>query len=209
MYRSLGKLLPKLKKKIRNEYNFLSLKSFDELNVITVKDQTEKLYERLLEFNKREYIKLIKGAKEYALELMNTKKDVDIDEEDFLEYILTSYNNVTGYLYKREANRKRLRLAEEILTAKEFLSRKRFEDSLRRSANLWFTQSLQYGIEVEDKTCLEVFKKLGVKKVKWITEKDGKVCVECKNLNGKTFDIDKVPSKVHYNCRCYVVPYEL
>lgn len=210
MYQATDKFLMRLKKKIRSEYNYISLASFDELNAISVKDKTKKLFENLLKFNYREYLNVIKSAIRYAKYLLPKDlkdKKIDISEEDFLEYVLTSYNNITGYLYKKEAERKRLRLAEEILTAKEFLSTKRLGESLRRSANLWFAQSSQYSIDLEDKTCIEVFKKAGVKKVKWITAKDHKTCSDCSGLSGKIFEIDKVPSKVHYNCRCYVVPY--
>lgn len=211
MYRMLDKLIPKLRKKIRNEYNFLSNLSFDELNVVTAKEITVNLFERLMDFNRDIYLKIIKYTKEYAYGLLNDEQKErlsrnKIDDEDFLDYVLASYNNVTCYLYKKEALRKRLRLSEEILTAREFLNRKRFEESLRRSANLWFTQSIQYGIEMADKTSLEIYKRSGIKKVKWITSKDQKVCGECKKMSNEIFDIDKVPSKAHYNCRCHLVP---
>lgn len=212
MYKQLDKYLPRLKKKIRQEYNYLSLISFDELNAITTKDKTENLFINLMDFNKKEYLKIIKWSVGYALSVLDDEnvrkyKENKIDlYEDFLEYILSSYNNVTCYLYKKEANRKRLRLYEEVMTAKQFLNRDKLNESLRKSANLWFTQSSQYGIEVTDKAVLETFKRAGIKQVKWVTEKDERVCSECKKINGQTFDIDKVPSKVHYNCRCYVVP---
>ena len=137
MYQATDKFLMRLKKKIRSEYNYISLASFDELNAISVKDKTKKLFENLLKFNYREYLNVIKSAIRYAKYLLPKDlkdKKIDISEEDFLEYVLTSYNNITGYLYKKEAERKRLRLAEEILTAKEFLSTKRLGESLRRSA---------------------------------------------------------------------------
>lgn len=211
MYQAVDKFLPKLRKKIQSEYNYLSTLSFDEINAVTTKNHTMSLYERLLKFNRDEYIKVIKSSREYAISLLNDEEkekesSKEFDEIDFLEYILSSYNNVTGYLYKKEAQRKRLRLAEEILTAKEFLSRERYETSLRKSANLWYTQSSQYAIDIEDKTALEVFKRAGIKKVMWITSKDENVCTECRKLNKEIFDITRVPSKVHYNCRCYVVP---
>ena len=201
-------MIPKLKRKIRLEYNYLSVLPFDEINVISTKKYTEDLFKRLLEFNKKEYLKIIKSSIMYAERILGEHKKSykAIKEEDFLEYVLSSYNNVTCYLYEKEAQRKRLRLVEELLTAKEFLNRDIFSKSLKRSANLWFTQSLQYGIDATDKTVLEVYKRNGVKKVVWVSEKDEKVCHKCKNLDGKVFDIDKLPIKAHYNCRCYFMP---
>lgn len=209
MYHQLDKLIPKLKKRIRCEYNYLSVLPFDEINIISVKAYTEDMFKRLLKFNKDEYLKIIRYSIKYAKNVLNgfSKSYKDIDEEDFLEYVLSSYNIVTGYLYEKEAQRKRLRLVEEILTAKEYLQRGILNKSLKQSANLWFTQSLQYGIDVTDKTVIEVYKRNGIKKVVWVSEKDNKVCDKCKKLDGEVFEIDNLPSKAHYNCRCYFIPY--
>lgn len=211
MYSQLDKLIPKLKKKIRLEFNYLSVLPFDEINIISAKAYTEEMFERLLRFSKDEYLKIIKHSVLYAKEVLNgfSAKYKAINEEDFLEYVLSSYNSVTCYLYEKEAQRKRLRLVEEMLTAKEYLQREIYNKSLKRTANLWFTQSLQYGIDVTDKTVLEVYKRNGIKKVVWVSEKDDKVCDKCRKLNGEVFDIDNLPSKAHYNCRCYFVPYKV
>ena len=48
--------------------------------------------------------------------------------------ILLAYNLVTGYIYDREAERKRLRLNEQILTAREYDDRGALNESLRRIA---------------------------------------------------------------------------
>ena len=136
MYNQTDKFLKILKKKVRHEFNHLSTLSFDEINAITAKNETISSWERLLKFNRKEYLRIIKNSRNYAISLLSDKEkekeqEKKFDEEDFLEYIFSSYNNVTGYLYKKEANRKRLRLYEEILTAKEFLSRERLETSLK------------------------------------------------------------------------------
>lgn len=47
----------------------------------------------------------------------------------------------------------------------------------------------------------------GVKKVEWLAELDGRCCDTCRELNGATFDINKIPSLVaHPNCRCTILP---
>lgn len=216
MYQATDRFLKSLKAQIRSEFNHLSVMSFDELNVVRVKKETTEMFKRLLAFNMSEYNKIVDEAREYALSLLDEKErkkaaKETADEnwrESFIDYVLTTYNWVTGYLYKKEAERKRLRLSEEMLTAREFHDRKRYASSLSKTANLWFTQSGQYAIDLEDKTCLDVWKRAGVKKVQWLAEDDHKTCSVCRKLDGQVFDIDKVPHKAHYNCRCVVIPYK-
>ncbi len=214
MYLQTDRYLKRLKKQIRTEFNHLSLLSFDELNTVRTRKETKDTFDHLMRFNEREYLKIVRQARKYALSLLTEQerkkvKEVSYNEwEDLcLEDVLASYNWVTGYLYRKEAERKRLRLAEEMMTAKEYHDRERYSKSLSKGANLWYTQSHQYAIDLEDETTQKVWKKGGVKKVRWIAEDDDKTCSDCRKLNGKIFDIDKVPHKTHYRCRCIVVPY--
>lgn len=216
MYQQTDKFLKSLKAQIRSEFNHLSVLSFDELNVVRTTKETKEMFKRLLVFNLKEYRKIVAESRSYALSLLSEdeRKKAEKEtgdkhwQESFIDYVLTTYNWVTGYLYKKEAERKRLRLSEEMLTAREFHDRKRYASSLSKTANLWFTQSGQYAIDLEDQTCLRVWKKAGVKKVQWLAEDDHKTCSVCKKLDGQVFDIDKVPHKAHYNCRCVVIPYK-
>ena len=84
-----------------------------------------------------------------------------------------------------------------------------YNDSLRRAANLWWTQTQQYGITVVDEATLKAFKDMGVKKVKWIAELDRRTCKICRDRNGAIYELSKVPQKTHYNCRCYLEPVEI
>jgi len=55
-----------------------------------------------------------------------------------------------------------------------------------------------------------VMKERGVTKVKWYSApNDGRLCEKCAALNGKIFDIDKVPNPadLHVNCRCNYTDY--
>lgn len=169
------------------------------------------MFNRLLDFNSKEYEEIVRQTSEYAISFLSEEQkkqetNYKLECDSFVEYVLTTYNCVTGYLYKKETERKRLRLSEEMLTAREFRDRKRYADSLKRAANLWFTQSGQYALDIEDKTVLNIWEKAGVKKVKWLAEGDHKTCEHCKSLDGKVFKIDEVPHKAHYHCRCIVIP---
>lgn len=201
MYRYLDSLLANTKKKIRTEFNHVGSMGFDELNVVNTRRVTQKMYDRLLVENEAVYRKAAKKAYRDA----GGSKGV---EENFVEGVLLAYNLVTGYLYGKEAERKRLRLNEQILTAREYADRDMLREGLRKSANLWYTQTSQYGVDIVDAATLKAYKDNGIEYVKWISQDDGKECAECDSRHGKIFRITEVPAKTHYGCRCYLKPAE-
>lgn len=209
MYRNLDKLLVRVKMKLRAEFNRLGSMGFDELNVVNTRKVTKEMYDRFLADNESMYLDAAKKAYKDAAKSAKDagyagEEETEIDGS-WLEAFLVGYNLVTGYVYGREADRKRLRLNEQILTAREFDSREAFNSSLQRAANLWWTQTVQYGISVVDKATLAAFKDLGVKKVRWDAADDEKTCPTCGGRDGKIYDILKVPPKPHYGCRCQLV----
>lgn len=213
MYRNLDKLLAAAKKKLRIEFNRLGSMGFDELNVVNTRKVTQEMYDRLLAENESMYLSSAKkaykdAAKSAKVAGYSGEEETEIDGS-WLEAFLVGYNLVTGYVYGREADRKRLRLNEQILTAREFNSREAFNSSLQRAANLWWTQTVQYGISVVDKATLSAFKNAGVKKVRWDAADDEKTCPTCGGRDGKIYDILKVPPKPHYGCRCRLAVVEV
>lgn len=210
MYRLADKLLEQLKKLIRREFNRLGVFGFDELNAPRVTSETEALFERLMLENKKQYLKVADKAYSDAVALAIAAGYTDPGKgkinEMWLIALLGAYNFVSGYLYEQEAERKRLRLAEQIMTAKEYQNRPLYNDSLRRSANLWWTQTAHYMLEAVDTATLEGYKDSGVEQVKWNTNIDGRECKTCWERNGKVFPIKNVPPKAHRNCRCYLTP---
>lgn len=213
MYRNLDKLLAGAKKKLRTEFNRLGSMGFDELNVVNTRKVTQEMYDRLLAENESMYLSAAKKAYKDAAKTAKVagysgEEETEIDGS-WLETFLVGYNLVTGYVYGREADRKRLRLNEQILTAREFDSREAFNSGLQRAANLWWTQTVQYGISAVDEATLEAFKDMGVEKVEWITADDEKTCKVCGGRDGKIYDILKVPPKPHYGCRCQLAVVEV
>lgn len=213
MYEQVDKYLEQLKKKIREEFNRLELFSFDRINAPEVKTETLALYTRLRSFNKRHYLAIAKKAVSWAVErLPEDEREKYREEFEKLDLgllvvsVLASYNFVTGYLYKSESERKRMRQAEEMLTAKAANSRLKYRTALRRCAELWYTQSAQYGIDVEDAAINRVFEIAGIPRVKWMAEDDAKTCKVCRERAGEIYPLDKLPPKPHYNCRCWIVP---
>jgi SPP1 gp7 family putative phage head morphogenesis protein len=210
MYRLADKLLEQLKKLIRREFNRLGIFGFDELNAPRVTSETTALFDRLMRENEKQYLKVAKKAYADAVLLAGAagykdpgKREID---EAWLLAFLGAYNFVSGYLYESEAERKRLRLAEQMLTAKEYQSRTQYNDSVRRSANLWWTQAAHYMLDAVDEATLDGYKDSGVEKVKWNTNIDGRECKTCRERDGEVYAIDDVPPKAHRNCRCYLTP---
>ena len=213
MYNYLDTLLEKLKKKLRNEFNHLGMLGFDELNVVNTKKVTKEMFDRLLAENEKAYKKVAVDtygkAKKLAADAGHTEKEKSEIGGEWLMGVLLAYNFVTGYLYDREAERKRLRLNEQILTSREYDDRQMFNDSLRRIANLWWTQTLQYGVTVVDEAILQAYKDMGVEAVRWVAKIDKRTCKVCRERNNQIYKILEVPRKTHYNCRCYLEPVDI
>lgn len=210
MYRLADKLLEQLKKLIRREFNRLGVFGFDELNAPRITRETIALFDRMLTENKKRFLDAAKTAYRDAIALAiaagyRDPGDKKINEKWLIGF-LGAYNFVSGYLYESEAERKRLRLAEQMMTAREYQNRTLYNDSLKRSANLWWTQTAHYMLDAVDQATLDGYRDSGVEKVKWNTNIDGRECKVCRERNGKIYPIDKVPPKAHRNCRCYLTP---
>lgn len=194
---------------LRREINRLDVMGFDMLNAPNITKYTKELVERLLKSNKREYLKIAKEATDEAkedIEALGVSATPLAVNGKYVDDVLGEYNPVTNYLYYPEAERKRSRLAEALITAVIVSNRADYHKQLRKFADLWFTQTKQYGEKMVDKTRIDTFRKNGIKRVKWETKDDEKVCKECNERDGKIYPIDKIPDKPHYNCRCWVVP---
>lgn len=208
-YRRVDKGLERLKKKLRREVNRIDVIGLDELNAPRITKETKAMMDRLLKNNEEEYIGMAKDGKAQAKEDLKESgyepEDFTIDEK-WLLLVLASYNPITEYLYYPEADRKRLRLAEGLNTARAILSSDTKHNVLRKFANLWFKQTSQYGVDVTDEAYLQSLEKTGVKYVQWLTEKDEKVCSVCRERDNKVYPIGNIPTKPHYNCRCTLRP---
>lgn len=182
---------------------------FDELSAPRITKLTKEMVSRLLKSNKREYLKIAKEATEEAsndINAIGVKATPIPISEKYVDETLGEYNPVTGYLYYPEADRKRSRLAEALITAVILGLRADYHKELKKFADLWHTQTLQYAETMVDKTRIKTFKKNGIKRVKWVSEHDNRVCEECKERDGKIYPINAIPTKPHYNCRCWIEP---
>jgi SPP1 gp7 family putative phage head morphogenesis protein len=210
MYEYLDSLLAKLKKKLRTEFNRLGMIGFDELNVVNTKKITKEMFDRLLAENEKTYKKAAdnaySSAKKRAVNAGYAEEKASGLSDEWLVGTLMAYNLVTGYVYSKEADRKRMRLNEQILTAREYYDRQLYNTCLQRAANLWWTQSMHYAVLAVDEATIQAYKDLGVKKVRWNANLDRRTCKVCRNRHNKIYEISAVPAKTHYNCRCDLEP---
>ena len=209
IYSRLDKSLPETKKTLRREFNRISVMGFDELNVLHTKKITKELFERLVTRNQKMYLDSGYFAYQFAFEraeeqgFRGEKRKID---SVWVQEYLKSYNHVTRYIYDQETDRRRMRLNEAILTDRAFNSREDFQADLRKAASYWWRQTTQYGIGVCDQAMLDAYIDSGVEKVIWHTMEDGRVCEGCDARDGAIYDINKVPPKEHYGCRCVLLP---
>jgi SPP1 gp7 family putative phage head morphogenesis protein len=193
----------KIISKVSREFRHNRLAPFDELNVVKTNKHIKKLYDKVYHIVLSEFVDIANSV--YG-EIYNETVDQGFEgerselDEGWVEEFLADYSPVTKFMFKNELDRKRARLSESILASKaeKNLSYKRAENLLKR-------QIKQSAIDLEDSIADEVYKDLGVEQVMWVAEDDYKTCGECNALDGQIFDVDEVPPKQHWHCRCYTV----
>lgn len=165
-------------------------KRFDELSVIGI---AKTLYADLEADNEEVFEDLAEMAYEQAEPHGEEKPN-----RDWLLALLLAYSAVTKYVYLHEVDRKRDRTAEAInsTTAKA--------TEFKRGLMYWSQMTAQYADNVTDEATVKAFRDAGVERVRWITERDSKVCEKCRERDGKIYPINAIPPKTHWRCRCHL-----
>lgn len=171
-------------------FDGLKLLKFDELNVLR---SVKRVYEDSIRLAKKRYLQIALDAYRNA----KGKKKID---RDWVLDMLEEYDPVTMYLFTPEAERKRDRTVEAILSTPNK------DEAVDRALRLWTLQTTHYAEKSVDEATLQAFRDNGVKKVRWVTAEDEKVCEVCRKRDGKIYPIDKIPPKPHYRCRCTYEP---
>ena len=182
----------------------LSLLNFDELNVLK---ETDALYETFGQDCRMTFGDIYRLRYEEVL-LWLEKKEPPIDEVDELvELWLTEFlnepNAVLHYAFDTESIRKRDRAIEAVNSVPTKVQKQVFLDKNVRyyiQMASWYTDMASQDAEQQ------ALKDAGIKKVKWNIYGDDHVCKPCYDRNGKIYDIDKVPPRIHPRCRCYLTP---
>lgn len=131
------------------------------------------------------------------------RKERTFDARDYVEKYLKKDNRIVKYVFDNEYERKLARTIETILMSDGKVDVKK---ELDKALKYWNRQAKQSGDNISMDSYIEGLTAMGVTKVRWITQRDTKVCAECEEKDGKIFEIDKIIIPLHYNCRCNIVP---
>lgn len=164
----------------------------DELHIL---NGTKKLYKEFTELFIKAYLRIARNA---YLRHSDKKREDEIDREWIIEFLL-AYDEVAKYVFMHEMERKQARFAEALIASKN--KSKEVDTALHLLAR----QAMQAAIEITDEAVNKAYKDNGVKKVRWVTEGDERVCIECMERDGKVYILKNLPPKPHYGCRCYTV----
>ena len=171
----------------------LTGKDFDELSVIK---EIKVLYEDLAKDNKEIYLEL--AQEQYKKTYQNGEKP----NMAWLLALLAIADPVSKYIYEKEVPRKMERTTEAINSVGAKVT------ELNRGLRYWAQMTDHYADVVTDQSTLKAYEDQGIKKVKWLTMGDSKVCEICSGRNGKIYPIHSIPPKAHYGCRCWYQPAE-
>lgn len=177
---------------------------FDELNIVGVKKHVHKLYNSIYKTVKQEFLKIANEIYQAIYDeavAMGFDGDIRNLDEAWIEEFFDLYNPVTKYVFSNEIDRKESRLFEALVS-----------NELERLKSYVYAERLitqqieQYAIDLEDTIAKVVYEDTNVKKVMWNAEDDHKTCGVCNELDGQIFDLNDVPPKQHYQCRCWITP---
>lgn len=202
VYAACDRAIRNIDREILRDFGQLKLTDWDEVHVIrTVKT----VYRKSRRKAKQQYYEVAFEAYLLALAMCgyDQKKAYPMAEkainDEWVSAVLEDVDPVTMYSFDAETERKAERLAETLEVAQDRSA------EIDKAIRYWSRQCGQYAINFTDYAMVEAFTDAGVERVRWITQKDEKVCGECAPRDEQIFPIDEIPSK-HWACRCYLRP---
>ena len=182
---------------------------FDELNV---------LYKQIVEYSREMYSEIAQEAYDDESE-----KRYRRFQDDFLLILLDEPSAYSTVTFTKELERRAERFSEQITAAinRALQNEDRTNENgvkipLQAEIKKLFKKefaalSLLFDstmIDAVDYARLTAFVDNGVRRVRWVTNLDGRECGYCRSLNGHVFPVDRVPTKPHPNCRCYTIRFD-
>ena len=164
---------------------------FDELSVLSV---ARELYDQLEADTRQVYLEL--AQERYQEAEPHGEEPPDLA---WLLALLAAYSAVSKVVYNNEIDRKRGYTAEGINSSTAKVT------EFRRGLHYWADLTSTYADIVTDESTLKAYRDAGVRRVRWVTAGDEKVCETCQERNGKVYYINAIPTK-HRRCRCHYLP---
>lgn len=203
IYDACDKAIQEMNRESLRDFGKLKLAKWDELHVIR---EVTRVYTTSAKKARKKYYEVAFEAYLLAMAMCNedAKKAHNRAEKaitaEWVSEILERTDFVTLYRFDTETERKAYRLAEAL----EVSNDRDFE--INKALRQWSQQLGQYAINMTDYAVLQAFKDAGIKKVRWVSEHDNRVCNECHSYDGQVFQIEDLPTKPHWGCRCRYVP---
>lgn len=184
-------------------FGLLKLAKFDEINVVRLvtslfDESVRRAKQRYYEIAFDAYIVALLGAgKENRAATRMAESDIT---HDWVLDMLEEVDPVTLYSFMAETERKKQRLIETLSVAQNRNA------EIDRALKRWTVQVGQFADNSVYRARIEAFSAAGIENVRWVTQKDNRVCTECDDLDDRVFPIEEVPPPQHIHCRCYIVP---
>ena len=167
---------------------------FDEVNILSAVNTT---YEDVINMS-------VEALKKIAKQTYFWLCDEDFPADLWLSGFLQLYDPVTHYKWYDEADRKRSRAYEAIMSCQTAAERKK---QIEVALKAWAKQFEQTADNVTVAVLKKAYEDNNVKYVKWYTMKDKRVCFDCEKRDGKIYPITSPDlHPLHYNCRCWWMP---
>lgn len=167
---------------------------FDEVNVLSAVNSA---YEDVINMS-------VDALKKIAKQTYFWVCDDDFEADLWLSGFLQLYDPVTHYKWYDEADRKRSRAYEAIMSCQTAAERKK---QIAIATKYWARQFEQTADDVVVAVVKKAYEDNGIKYVKWVTKKDKRVCPDCYKRDGKIYPITSPDlHPLHYNCRCWWMP---
>lgn len=118
---------------------------------------------------------------------------------------LSAYTTPEGYVPRAEWQRKRDRCFEAVVAAIQ--SGSPVKEVINTSRNLLVGQVRQGADDMTTRALADAYGAAGIERVEYVTQRDGRVCEECRALDGQIYYIDSRPYLPrHHRCRCFFRP---
>lgn len=202
-YDLADKAIRDMNKRNLRAFDRLKQLKFDELNIL---GSVREVYDTAVRIARKRYISIAYWSYVYAMmeagiSEKDSKKAVDEDiVEDWIIEMMDEDNETTLYKFNTEIERKKARLVEALAVAHDKSA------EIEKALRYLTVQLAQYADEAVLVGTIHGYADAGVKKVVWVSQKDGKVCKGCKDRDGNIYPVNEIPALVHFKCRCTVEP---
>lgn len=197
IYDKADKAIKAMNRRNLKAFNRLKLADFDELNIIR---EIDELYRSSSRYAEKQYLEIARDAYITAMHEAHYKGNPEkaIDDDWVLD-MLEEVDPVTLYVFTYERERKKQRLIEALSVAHDKVH------EIDKALRYWTLQLGQYADNSVAYAREQAFEDAGIRRVRWVTQHDERVCKTCDERDGHIYRIGNIP-QTHWGCRCILEP---